>query len=253
MNKKVFSFFLIIIALIVSALYYSDTVQRPLISTLNNFKIKYHNSLHFMGESIDKYFFQIQKIEILQNKLQKYENNHLVMRQLATEINDLYKENDSNLTLNPKVELVRTISYQEFGNFNRLWLSVHDYNSSKIYGLTYQELVAGIVINKNNAPLALLNRDSQSSYTVSIGLQHAPGIAHGTNSENIIIKYIPSWFRIKVGDEVVTSGLDNIFFKGLKVGQVLSIKKSQGYQNAIVKPYYMAHNPSYFYMIKSVR
>ena len=253
MNKKVFSFFLIIIALIVGAFYYTDVVQRPLITTLNILKSKYHDSLSFIQMSANKYFFQVQEIERLHSKLQKYENNHLVMRQLATEINDLYTENDSNFTLNPKVQLVQTISYQEFGNFNRLWLNIEEYNSSKIYGLTYNELVAGIVINKNNSPLALLNKDPKTSYTVTIGSNSAPGIAHGNNSKNIIIKYIPSWFNIKKGDEVVTSGLDNIFFKGLKVGQVISTKKSQGYQNAIVKPYYMATDPNYFYMIRSIR
>ena len=77
-------------------------------------------------------------------KLQKYEKNHLVMQQLASEINDLFKENHSKLKTDPKVQLVRTISYQKFADQNRVWLEVPDYNSSRVYGLTYKELVAGI-------------------------------------------------------------------------------------------------------------
>ncbi len=253
MNKKFLSFLSILIALFVGALYYSNTIQAPLISTQNQIKITYHDTIKYLEDSYYKYFFQADNIVKLQEKLNKYENNHLVMQQLASEINDLYKENNSSLKTDPKVELIRTISYEEFGNLNRVWLEIPEYNSSKIYGLTYKEIVAGIVISKNNRALGLLNKDIESSYAVSIGAEHAPGIAHGNNAENLVVKFIPAWFKIKKGDEVITSGLDNIFFKGLKVGQVISFTKSQGYQNAIIEPYYQANDPDYFHMIKSVK
>ena len=67
------------------------------------------------------------------------------------------------------------------------------------------------------------------------------------------MKFIPAWFDIQEGDEVITSGLDNIFFKGLKVGRVISVKKSQGYQNAIIEQYYKASDLGYFHMIRSVK
>ena len=253
MNKQFLSFFSILIALVVGAFYYSDTIQKPIISTLNQIKISYHNSVEFMQDTIDKHFFQANEITILKKKLQKFENNHLVMQQLASEINDLYIENTSSLKTNPKVELVRTISYEKFGNLNRIWLEIPDYNKSKIYGLTYKELVAGIVISKNGKALGLLNKDIKSSYAVYLGEQHAPGIAHGNNGEFLVVKFIPTWFNIKKGDEVVTSGLDQIFFKGLKVGRVVSVTSSQGYQNAIIEQYYNANDPNYFHMIRSVK
>ena len=253
MNKKLFSFLSILIALFVGALYYSNSIQKPLISAQNQIKINYHNSIKFIEDNFNKHFFQADTIVILREKLDKYENNHLVMQQLASEINDLYKENNSSLKTDPKVELIRTISYEKFGDLNRVWLEIPEYNSSKIYGLTYKEIVAGIVISKNERALGLLNKDIQSSYAVSIGPKHAPGIAHGNNGENLVVKFIPAWFEIQVGDEVITSGLDNIFFKGLKVGRVISFTKSQGYQNAIIEPYYQANDPGYFHMIRSVK
>jgi rod shape-determining protein MreC len=114
-------------------------------------------------------------------------------------------------------------------------------------------MVAGIVIQHKGKPLALLNRDIKSSYAVQIGKNLAPGIVHGNNGKNLVVKFIPAWFEVSQGDEVVTSGLDNIFFKGLKVGRVISITSSQGYQNAVVEPYYDSNNPNYFHMIKEVR
>ncbi len=235
------------------ALYYTNIIQSPLLSFLNSIKISYHNTIENIDKIIEKHLFQTQRITKLKEKLQKYENNHLVMQQLASEIDDMYKENDSPLVTDPRTELVRAISYEKFGNLNRIWLDIPDYNASKIYGLIYKEMVAGIVISKDTKALALLNSDIKSTYAVYIGNAKAPGIAHGNNDKNLVVNFIPAWFDIKVGDEVITSGLDNIFFKGLKVGYVISISKSQGYQNAVIKQYYNSNEPSYFHIIRNVR
>ena len=253
MNRGLGSFFFIFIALISGAIYFSDTIQTPFISTLNYIKTSYHNSIDFVELKLNEHTFQAKHIANLTQKIQKYENNHLVMQQLASEVNDLFKINKSKLKLNPKVSLVRTISYQKFGDLNRIWLDIDDYNSSKIYGLVYKELVAGIVISQKGQALGLLNKDIKSSYAVYVGDDYAPGIAHGNNAQNLLIKFIPAWFSINEGDEVITSGLDNIFFKGLKVGKVLSVTQSQGYQNAIIEPYYKANNPNYFHIIRTVK
>ncbi len=251
MNKELFSFLFVFIGLLIGALYYSNTIQTPFIESLNYLKKNYHESVEFTKENLNKHFNQSDKIAELSEKLHNYENNHLVMKQLTSEINDLLKESNSKLGSNPKVELVRAISYEKFGNFNRLWIEVPNYNSSKIYGLVYKEVVAGIIIPKNGRSLALLNKDIKSTYAVLIGSVKAPGIAQGNNSENIVIKYIPAWLEIHAGDEVTTSGLDEIFFKGLKVGKVISSSASHGFQTAVVKPYYNSNDPSYFHMIRN--
>lgn len=253
MSKGLLSFFSIFIALLMGALYYTDIIQSPFISVLNSIKSNYHTATEFVQSKIDRHFFQAKHIAQLEDKLQKYENNHLVMRQLASEINDLFAQNHSAFKTDPNVELVRTISYQKFGDLNRVWLEIEEYNSSRVYGLTHNEIVAGIVISQNDRPLGLLNSDTKSSYSVYVGKESAPGIVHGNNSNHLIVKFIPAWFLIEEGDEVVTSGLDEIFFKGLKVGTVISVTKSQGYQTAVVEPFYKANNPNYFHMIKKVR
>ena len=253
MNKELFSYLFVIIALLVGAFYYNTTIQSPIISSLNFLKVNYNNTTQYVDDAIDRYFFQAGEITDLKEKLQHYENNHLVMQELANEISDLYKAQDSNFTVTSNVVLVRTISYEKFGNFNRLWIDVPEYNSSKIYGLTYKELVAGIVINKNEKPLALLNQDIKSAYAVYVGEQNAPGIAHGNNNKNLIVNFIPAFYTVKKGDEVISSGMDNIFMKGLKVGKVLSVTSSQGYQNAIIEPYYKNSEPNYFHMIERVK
>ena len=253
MTKGLFGFFSLFVALIMGALYYTNIIQSPFISTLNTLQSNYHSSIEFVQKQVVRHFYQASHIAELEEKLQNYEKNHLMMQQIATELQELFTQNSSNFRVNPEVELVRTLSYQNFGDQNRVWLEVEDYNASRVYGLTYKELVAGIVVSDNGRALGLLNRDIKSSYAVYVGEEKAPGIAHGNSAENLIINFIPAWFLIKEGDEVVTSGLDAIFFSGLKVGKVLSVIKSQGYQSADVEPYYKANNPDYFYMITKTR
>ena len=253
MNKSLIGFLSLLITLFIVAFYYSGAVQSPFLSILTYIKSSYRNSVEYIENSFEEHTFQAKHIEKLNNQLRIYKNEHLIIKEISAELNDLFKENNSSLKTNPEVELTRVISYAEFGNFNKIWLEIKDYNSSKIYGLVYKNLVAGVVIPSHHRPLALLNRDIKSSYSVYIGEEKAPGIAHGNNSENLIVEFIPAWYNIKIGDEVLTSSLDNIFFRGLKVGKVIDITSSQGYQNAIVKPYYRADVPDYFHIIKRVK
>ena len=235
------------------ALAYSPTLQSPFITALNSLKNSYFNTINSIETTIDAHFFQAQHIKDLKQKLFDFERLQLQMQECKNQLHALSRENNATFAKSPKIELVHATSYQKFGDFNRLWMDINDYNRSKIYGLLYNNYVAGIVINEHNKPLALLNSDIKSTYAVYVGEEKAPGIAHGNNNKNIIVNFIPAWFTLHVGDEVTTSGLDNIFFKGLKVGKVVSIKQSQGYQKAVVMPYFTATEPDYFYMIRSVQ
>ncbi len=252
MNKKLLSFFLLII-LFLAALNYSKEVQQPFISVLETIKIGYFNVVESFDSFVQRHISQANTIQRQEAELKEFRKNYLVVRQLASEVEDLLELEHSSLKVSPKVELVRAISYEKFGNMNRLWLEFPDFNSSRIYGLTYKNMVAGIVVNKKNRALALLNRDLKSSYAVLVGDEKAPGIVHGNNGKDLVVTFIPAWFKIKKGDEIVTSGLDNLFFKGLKVGKVVSISFSQGYQKAKVKPYFQSQNLDYFHVITKVR
>ncbi|MBU0631613.1 rod shape-determining protein MreC [bacterium] len=253
MNKGLLSFFIIFIALLGGAIYYTNSIQAPFIALSNTIQTSYFNTVASISDIIEEHFNQQKHIIKLKEQLAEYDKNHLVMQQLSSELNNLYHENNSSIKTDPKVELVRAISYVKFSDMNRLWLEMSDFNSSKIYGLVYKDSVAGIVISKGDSPIALLNGDIKSSYAVFVGDEDAQGIAHGNNDNTVIVNFIPSWITIKVGDEVISSGLDNLFFRGLKVGKVLSIKKSQGYQSVVVDPYFKSKEPRYFYVIREVQ
>ena len=59
-----------------------------------------------------------------------------------------------------------------------------------------------------------------------IGNSKGSGILTSKQSDDKLlqVKFIPIWANINIGDEVITSGLDNIFYEGLRVGKVVEIK-----------------------------
>ena len=81
----------------------------------------------------------------------------------------------------------------------------------------------------------------------------APGIITSSKSEEeLLIKYIPIWAEITNGDEVITSGMDNIFFEGLKVGTITEVTNLADMKIATVKPYVNVLKKKYFYTYKNI-
>jgi len=249
MNRELVGFLFLAFAILIGVLKFSNWIQDPFIGGLNSVKNFYHESVETTNNSIDEHFYQQETIQKLRAENKQYQKNSLLAQEFASELNEMFKEHNSALKITPKVQLVRTLSYAKFGDINRVWLDMKDYNESKVYGLVSKGASAGIVTFKHGQPMALLNSDYKSSYAVYIGKHRAPGIVHGKNSKEMLVEFIPSWIKLKVGDEVFTSGLDNLFFAGLRVGKVLEITRSQGFQNARIEPYFDVTQPGYFHVI----
>ena len=121
-------------------------------------------------------------------------------------------------------------------------------DDDSIFGLITDNYSAGIVVNKDGYAVGLLNGNKDCSYAVFIGEGKAPGIITASeNQEELLIKFIPIWAQINKGDEVITSGMDNIFFEGLKVGRIIEVTNLADMKIATVKPYVNVLKKKYFY------
>lgn len=249
MNKELIGFLFVAFAILIGVLQFTNWIQGPFVAALNGAKGFVYETIESIDSTIDEHFYQQSTIQKLRSQNQKLENNTLLLQEFAAELNQMFEQHQSSLEISPKVQLVRTLSYAKFGDINRVWLDMKDYNTSKIYGLVSKGYAAGIVTFKHDQPMALLNSDYKCSYAVYIGEKRAPGIVHGKNTEEMVVEFIPNWIDIEVGDEVFTSGLDSLFFNGLKVGRVLEVTQSQGFQNARIKPYFDVTKPGYFQVI----
>lgn len=253
MNKQRVTLTLFFVGCVSGALYFSPFLQSPFLKLSQTIKLGYLDQIEQFNQSVQEHVNQKNTIIRLQRENRYYERELLTMHQVADEYQNLLREQNSSIKTLPSLGLVRTISYVRMGDPHKLWLEMDHFNPRRVYGLLYRGYAAGIVVSNHKRPMALLNGDIKSTYAVSVGKSQAPGIVRGNNERHLIVDFIPTWVPIAIGDEVVTSGLDQIFLSGLQVGKVISISRASGYQSAELEPYFCAKKPAYFHIITKVR
>ena len=81
--------------------------------------------------------------------------------------------------------------------------------------------------------------DPTSAVDALVQRTRSRGIVQGQFSNHCLFKYVLRKHDIQVGDTVISSGLDGVFPKGQRVGQVSEVvRRSAGvFQDIIVKPF----------------
>ncbi len=88
-----------------------------------------------------------------------------------------------------------------------------------------EALVGRIVEAGAHTSRAMLIYDSLSAVAASIVERNpADGVAEGSNSHDIYLKYLSRDSQVKIGDSVVTSGLGHMFPPGIMIGWVQDIQ-----------------------------
>ncbi|AXX93608.1 rod shape-determining protein MreC [Malaciobacter molluscorum LMG 25693] len=249
MNKLIF----IILFLFISLLYILDVSKLfgEKFTLFNNVKQFYINKVEEVNNFLDMYFYQAKSINTLKKENLELKQYKFLYESKNQKLKDIENSINSINLIKEKVTQTRVLSYVEFDDFTKVWLD-QDKEDDKIEGLIIDNYAAGIVVKKNSKALGLLNGNEKANYAVFIGDTKAPGIIHSLNkSKYILAKYIPIWIDIKIGDEVITSGMDNIFYKGLKVGKVVSINKMPDMQEAVIDPYAKVLKRRFFYIYKN--
>ncbi len=204
-----------------------------------------------MKREIDAFFDQQQKILRLEKELEGCRKTAALSVAFGAKLNHFLQEAGMR-PYHPKLHLVRALSYVTLGDFSTMWLDFPDYNRSKIYGLLYKGYAAGIVDRKEGYPLARLPMNKKMIFSVIVGEKRYLGVVFG-GAHFLEVKYIPTYADIKVGDEVLTSGEDNIFYEGIKVGEVIDIREYNLYKIAIVKPYVQMEKPDFFFAVDATQ
>ena len=245
MNRfKLLIFFVLILFV---SIKYTDFAREYIVGFNNSILSSYLDIKNSIQEKLNEHIAQKEHIVRLEKENKELKKAALLSIAFAGKLNELLKEN--NITeYNPKVKLIQAIAYANLNDYNKVWLDFPDFNKSKIYGLLYNGYSAGIVVAKESNPLGLLLGDSKSIFSVYIGKKKIPGVLEG-DKKRILVKYIPLWMEPKIGDEVITSGLDKIFFQGVRVGKVVEVIKEETSKTVVVEPYVKVGVPSFLHVI----
>jgi rod shape-determining protein MreC len=250
MNKNSLLMLVFIVSVFLLSYKLSGHIQNFFLNVADSIKMGYINSYESLEDSLQKHFNQKESIELLTKANEKLRKQRIVYKYYKNELDNLSSsigiKPDTNVTL----KAARTISYVTMGDYKKIWLNFEPKSEKKIYGVLQNDAAAGVLIPEDGRSLVLLNGNKKCSYSVFIGDKKAPGIiSGGDDKDNLIVNYIPSWITIKIGDKVITSGLDNIFFEGIDVGKVIKVENEDGYQKAIIDPKADILHPGYFWVI----
>ena len=239
--------FLFLVLLIFVSIRFTETGRKYVVDLDSYVLTKYMDTKKYISDKIDEHFLQQETIKKLRKSNEELKKSALLSIAFAGKLNAILEDNNLS-SYKPNIKLVRAISYSNLNNYNRVWLDFSDFNKSKIYGLIYKGYAAGIVVEKDAHPLGLLLGDPNSIFSVYVGNDKITGILQG-NKKDILVKYIPLWKNPKIGDDVITSGLDGIFFGGIRVGKVIGIIQEASSKTAIVKPYVNLPIPAFLHII----
>lgn len=91
----------------------------------------------------------------------------------------------------------------------------------------------------NNYSKVLLIIDQNSAVDALVQRTRARGVIKGDSTDRYLFKYVLRKHDVRVGDTIVSSGLDGVFPKGLRIGYVSEVvKPSSGiFQDVTVAPF----------------
>ncbi len=239
----------LLIALFIILTKYNGAVKSFFLDFINPVKIAYLN----LTEISDSYMKQQASILSL-----KEENSNL--KKLLNEqsnyieqLSKIYKIVPSLIKKPYKnIYIVNTISYVKLNKLNEIILTTPKKlldSKKKLFGVMQNDYVAGVAHIADGKLYAYLLSHPKCNFSVSIGKNYANGIAQGDGKQGMVIKFIPRWSQIEIGDIVKTSGLDNIFFSNIPVGVVTDVKTLDTYKLAKVEINANLDRPSTLFLI----
>jgi len=238
---------IVFISLLFLSFNYLTPVRNEVLNFSNSIKLFFLTQYDRVSGNIQRYFRQKEQIKTLQKEVETLRVPAQLSSVFAAKLNQFLDE--SNLTkYEPSLQLSRVIAYEELDNPFRMWIDFTDFDTNKRYGLVHKGYTAGVVYSKFKKPLAYLQLDKRVVYSVLIGEERLLGVLFG-NEKNLLIKYIPVHSKVKIGDEVITSGSDNLFYEGIKVGKIVNIETKNIYKIATVEPYMKVKKPNFFYIV----
>ncbi|CAA6810094.1 MAG: Rod shape-determining protein MreC [uncultured Campylobacterales bacterium] len=223
-NKKS----ILLLVLLVLFFFFRNDIKSFLLEFSNGYKLSFSSFVDFVSYKKDKYFFQLDTIDELSKRNEVLEIKYHKYKELKEEVR---KYENFGFSLEANVKPVKVLSYVSLKDLNKLWITKPTnitLDNEKIYGVIAGEFTYGTAKLEDNSLKLITNFDKECVYAVYIGEDKVPGIAFGSY-DGMLIKFIPTWMSPKVGDEVFTSGLDNIFYRGTNVGIVKEVIKDEDY------------------------
>ena len=178
------------------------------------------------------------KKENMELKIQKvrnekiYEENERLLKLLEMKENNIYKGD---------LKFAR-VSFSDINNLNnKIFIDLGTEDNIKIDMITvYGDYLVGkiVAVHDNYSEVELITNPNCIISAKTMGDEL--GIARGSDEEDGLLYFQPSIVEdnLKEGDEIITSGISDIYPEGIKIGKIEQIdeKENYGYKRVTLKP-----------------
>ena len=178
------------------------------------------------------------KKENMELKIQKERNqkileeNERLSKLLEMKENSIYKGN---------LKFAR-VSFSDINNLNnKIFIDLGAEDGIKIDMITvYGDYLVGkiVAVHNNYSEVELIT--NPNSIISAKTMRDILGIARGSDEEDGLLYFQPSIVEdnLKEGDEIITSGISDIYPEGIKIGKIEEIdeKENYGYKRVTLKP-----------------
>ena len=178
------------------------------------------------------------KKENMELKIQKERNqkileeNERLLKLLEMKENSIYKGN---------LKFAR-VSFSDINNLNnKIFIDLGAEDGIKIDMITvYGDYLVGkiVAVHNNYSEVELIT--NPNSIISAKTMRDILGIARGSDEEDGLLYFQPSIVEdnLKEGDEIITSGISDIYPEGIKIGKIDEIdeKENYGYKRVTLKP-----------------
>ena len=178
------------------------------------------------------------KKENMELKIQKERNqkileeNERLLKLLEMKENSIYKGN---------LKFAR-VSFSDINNLNnKIFIDLGAEDGIKIDMITvYGDYLVGkiVAVHNNYSEVELIT--NPNSIISAKTMRDILGIARGSDEEDGLLYFQPSIVEdnLKEGDEIITSGISDIYPEGIKIGKIENIddKENYGYKRVTLKP-----------------
>jgi len=241
---------LIIVVVVVLIIFLLNFFQKDVRSFFYSISAPIQKVLWRAGERTSDFLGGITQVKILKQELDelKLENQELTAQVVVSK--DLKKENKTlrqaleiGFQKEFKLALAQIISKDISQDFILIDKGSEDGISKNIPVITQQKVLVGKIseIYKNFSKVMLVsNKESSFDAKIQKEEKDISGVVKGQGNFRILFDFIPREENLSQEDIVITSALGGIFPKGLLVGKIKEIKKSDvdPFQQAEIEPFF---------------
>ncbi|WP_218673755.1 rod shape-determining protein MreC [Candidatus Entotheonella palauensis] len=160
-----------------------------------------------------------QQVETLQGELNRYREAYMEQQRLRA------------LLGFRSLSFPKAVPAEVLGVDPSLWSEAITINKGTAHNLqkdsaivTHQGLVGHVVELAPRYATVLLLTDRRSAVDALVQRTRARGIVFGKSQDQLAFRYVSVRESVEVGDEIISSGLGDIYPKGLRIGTVTSVR-----------------------------